>query len=61
MSWRDKMLMKLMGNKLVIKIMSIPIVVKILTMETQALMWVISLFKRKKAETQPDQAQPPKS
>jgi len=55
------MLMKLMGNKLVIKIMSIPIVVKILTMETQALMWVISLFKRKKAETQPDQAQPPKS
>lgn len=58
MSWKDRLLIKLMGNKLVIKIMSIPIVVKILTKETQAIVWVISLFKRKKTEAQPDQTQP---
>ncbi len=56
MSWKDKLMLKMMGNKLVIKMMSIPIVVKILTLETQAFMWVISLFSRKKA--QPDQGQP---
>jgi hypothetical protein len=49
-------MMKMMSNKLVIKMMSIPIVIKILTMETKALMWVISLFSRKKS--QPDQGQP---
>jgi hypothetical protein len=59
MSWKDKLMMKAMGNKLVIKMMSIPIVVKILTKETEAFIWVISLFKRKKS--QPDQGQPPES
>ena len=44
------MLMKMMGNKVVIKIMSIPIVITVLTKETQAFMWVISLFSRKKKE-----------
>jgi hypothetical protein len=58
MSWRDRLLMKMMGNKVVIRIMSIPIVMTILTKETQAFMWVISLFSRKKKETQPDQSQP---
>lgn len=61
MSWKDRLLIKLMGNKLVIKIMSIPIVIKILTKETQAFLWVISLFTRKKGEAQTDQAQPPES
>jgi hypothetical protein len=58
MSWRDRLLMKLMGNKIVIRIMSVPIVVKILTKETQAFLWVMSLFSRKKKEAQPDQSQP---
>ena len=53
MSWKTKLMMKMMGNKLVIKMMSIPIVVKILTKETEAFIWVISLFRRKKS--QPDQ------
>jgi len=48
MSWRDKLLMKLMSNRLVIKMMSVPIIVKILTKEVQAFTWVVSLFKRKK-------------
>jgi len=42
------LLMKLMGNNLVIKSMSIPIVVTILTKETQALVWIISPFGKKK-------------
>lgn len=61
MSWKDRLLIKLMGNKLVIKIMSMPIVIKILTMETKAFLWVISLFKRKKSEAQIDQPQSPES
>jgi hypothetical protein len=58
MSWRDKLLLKLMGNKVVIKIMSIPIVVKIMTIEMKAFMWVMSLFSRKKKEAQPDPSHP---
>ena len=58
MSWRDRLLIKLMGNKIVIRIMSVPIVVKILTKETQAFLWVMSLFRRKKKEAQLDQSQP---
>jgi hypothetical protein len=54
MSWRDKLLLKIMGNKVVIKIMSIPIVIKIITVEMKAFMWVMSLFSRKKKEAQPD-------
>lgn len=56
MSWKDKLLIRLMGNKLIIKLMSIPIVMKILTKETQAILWIISLFKRKKGQTQTDKA-----
>lgn len=58
MSWRDKLLMKIMGNRVVLKIMSIPIVVKIITIEMKAFMWVMSLFSRKKKEAQPDQSPP---
>jgi hypothetical protein len=58
MSWRDKLLLKIMGNRVVLKIMSIPIVVKIITVEMKAFMWVMSLFSRKKKETQPDQSHP---
>jgi hypothetical protein len=50
MSWRDRMLMKLMSNRVVIKLMSIPIVMKIITVEMKAFMWVMSLFSRKKKE-----------
>jgi len=58
MGWRDKLLMKIMGNRVVLKIMSIPIVVKIMTIEMKAFMWVMSLFSRKKKELQPDQSDP---
>ncbi len=51
MDWRDRLMMKLMGNRVVIKIFSIPIVVKILTVETQAFIWVVSKFKSKKEAT----------
>jgi hypothetical protein len=51
MSWRDRMLMKIMSNRVVLKIMSIPIVVKIITVEMKAFMWVASIFSRKKKET----------
>ena len=50
MSWKDKLLIKLMGNKLVLKLMSIPIVMKILTKETQILSWLVSPFVRRKKE-----------
>jgi len=55
------LLMKLMGNRVVIKIMSIPIVMKIITVEMKAFIWVVSLFSRKKKETQTEQGQPPES
>jgi hypothetical protein len=58
MSWRDKLLLKIMGNRVVLKIMSIPIVMKIITVEMKAFMWVMSLFNRKKKEPQPDQSHP---
>jgi hypothetical protein len=61
MSWRDRMLMKLMTNRVVIKIMSIPIVMKIITIEMKAFMWVMSLFSGKKEETNGEQDQPPES
>ncbi len=56
MSWKDKLMMKLLTNKLLIKFMSIPIVVKVLTKMTQAFIWVASLFSKKK--TQPDEGKP---
>ena len=58
MRWRDRLLLKIMGNKVVLKIMSIPIVMKIITLEMKAFMWVTSLFSRKKEEGQPDQSNP---
>jgi hypothetical protein len=58
MSWRDKLLLKIMGSTVVIKIMSMPIVVKILTVETRAFLWVASLFSREKKAAQPDQSHP---
>ena len=61
MSWRDRMLIKIMSNRVVIKIMSIPIVMKIITVEMKAFMWVMSLFSRKKKATPTEQGQPPES
>lgn len=58
MSWRDKLLLKIMGNRVVLKIMSIPIVVKLMTVEMKAFMWIMSLFSRKKKEAPPDQGAP---
>ena len=48
MSWQDRLMMKMMGNKLIIKIFSIPIVLKVLMWETKVFVSIISLFKRKK-------------
>ncbi len=48
MNWKDRLIMKILGNKLVIKILSTPIVLKVLMWETKAFMSVISLFTRKK-------------
>ena len=51
MSWKDRLMLKMMSNKLVIKILSIPIVVKVLTKLAQMFISVTSLFKRKKKES----------
>jgi len=51
MSWKDRLMLKMMSNKLVIKILSIPIVVKVLTKLTQMFISVTSLFKGKKKES----------
>ena len=51
MSWQDRLIMRIMGNKLVIKVFSIPIVLKIMMWETKVIMSFISVFKRKKAVT----------
>ena len=48
MGWKDRLIMKIMGNKLVIKIFSIPIVLKVLMWETKVFISIISLFKGKK-------------
>jgi hypothetical protein len=48
MSWKDKLMMKMLGNKLIIKIFSIPIVLKTMMWMTQVILSVISVFKRKK-------------
>ena len=57
-SWRDKMLLKIMGYRVVIKIMSIPIVMKIITIEMKAFMWLASLFSRKEKAGESDQTHP---
>jgi len=48
MNWKDRLLMKILGNKLAIKILSISIVLKVLMWETKVFMSIISLFTRKK-------------
>lgn len=48
MSWKDRLMMKMLSNKLVIKIFSIPIVLKSMMWLTQVLVSFISVFKRKK-------------
>ena len=48
MGWKDRMIMRLMGNKLIIKIFSIPIVLKIMMWEAQVFMSIVSLFRGKK-------------
>ena len=50
MKLKDRLLMAAMGNKVVLKVFSVPIVMKILTKETQAIVWVISPFKKKQEE-----------
>ena len=54
MSWRDKMLLKIMGNRVVLRIMSNRIVMKIITAEMKAFMWLASLFSGKKEEVKSD-------
>ncbi|UCC61159.1 MAG: hypothetical protein JSV02_04875 [Dehalococcoidia bacterium] len=51
MGWRDRLIMKMMGNKLVIKIFSNPTVLKIMMWEAQVIMSIISLFRGKKEAT----------
>ena len=48
MSWKDRLIMKILGKKLVIKILSIPIVLKVLMGMTQTFISMTSRFKRKK-------------
>ena len=48
MNWKDRLMMKAMGNKLVIKVFSIPIVLKVLMWEAKVFVSIISLFKGKK-------------
>ncbi len=48
MSWKDRLIMKILGNRLVIKILSMPIVLKVLMGMTGILISVTSRFKRKK-------------
>ena len=51
MSWKDKLMLKMMSNPIIIKVFSMPIVVKILTKMTQAFIAITSVFKGKqKAE-----------
>ena len=47
MSWKDRLMMKMLGNKVVIKIFSIPIVLKSMMWLTQVLVSAVSVFKKK--------------
>jgi len=60
MSTRDKLLLKIMGNKFVLKMMSNRVVMKVITAEMKAFMWLASLFSGKK-ETKPEESQSPES
>ena len=46
MSWKDRLIMKVMGNKVVIKVFSIPIVLKLMMWQAGVFMSIVSLFKR---------------
>jgi len=50
MSWKDKMMLKMMSNPTILKIFSNPIVVKIITWEMKVFMAIASPFKGKKTE-----------
>jgi hypothetical protein len=50
LTWRDRLMLKMMSNKIVLKIFSNPIVVKVIGWELTAFIAISSLFKRKPAE-----------
>ncbi len=52
MSWKDKLMLKMMTNPIIIKIFTMPIVVKMMTLMTQVLMAIFSLFKGKTEEAE---------
>ena len=47
MSWKDRLMMKMLGNKVIIKIFSIPIVLKTMMWLTQVFVSAASVFKKK--------------
>jgi len=59
MSWRDKLLLKIMGNRVVLRMMSNRIVMKIITAEMKIVMWLASPFSKKEKEEQADQSHSP--
>ena len=48
MGWKDRLIMKVLGNKLAIRILSIPIVLRVLMGMTQMFVSVTSRFRRKR-------------
>ena len=48
MDWKDRLSMKILGNRLVIKILSMPIVLKLLMGLTWILTLVTSRFRRQR-------------
>ena len=51
MGWRDRLIMKVMGNKLVVRLLSMPIVLNILMWEAQVFVSTVSVLKRHKKAT----------
>ena len=52
MSWKDKLMMKMMTNPIILKIFTMPIVVKIMTLMTRIFMAIFSLSKGKPEEAE---------
>ena len=48
MSWRDRLILKMMGSRFVIKVFSNTIVLKVMMGMTQVIISLMSRFKRKK-------------
>ncbi len=48
MDWRDRLIMKVLGNKLVVKLLSMPIVLNVLMWEAQVFASIVSVLKRRK-------------